>query len=840
MAESERGKDAPPSATVGHATELDLLPQHRKLIEASAISAEVALARGYRSVTDKRELDGLFGPVQQRVPGLLAPLYDVYGERRAYQLRPDDPRVKEGRTIKYETPRGLRMMLDCPPSTLEHVREPKVQLWITEGVRKADSLASFRIRALGLLGIDCWRGTNDRGGKTILEDWHGVALNGRTIVICFDSDAFQKPQIHRGTERLGRWLESRGAKLAFVYLPHRADGSKQGVDDFLAEHSRDELLARIETTWHPLPHSTVHRNRSAFDATTPLRPTGELLADVCGVLQRFMVLPSEHAAVAIALWVAHTWAFEAAYCTPYLGIRSAAKRSAKTRLEELLELVVRRPWRVAAASEAAMFRKIASDCPSLLLDVGDAIFGSKTEATEPLRALLNAGNRPGAAVARVVGEGANLVPVDFSVYCPKVLAGIITTRWPDTILDRSIIVTLQRKRPDEHVERLRHRKLAAETEALRAKLARWAHEHAEALAEAEPQLPAQLNDRAAEAWEPLLAIADLAGSEWGVRARRAAVKLADVGAESDAHGVLALAALRDVFGDQEALHTDPILKALNDDDQLPFGDYRKGAGLNSRGLAKLLEPYAIRPQRPYVEGVQARGYKREQFTDAWARYCPQKDDSETETPPGDGSDPSSRLKASSDGGFRHFSDPSHQSGQDGSKTAENPDEHWEQDGKADTTRHKGGATKKTDVSEAPPSDGQMTIEDCIEVAEKGLDGWHGRAVSELSDEELLAIFPGSTLGLESDVAECGCTRRTREWRLRGEGVDVTFTHVSNASYREAVNEGRDVLDKGKRSGWVWETTPLGRGQLWQCALCHPPVAELDVEWRDAPETEGGA
>jgi hypothetical protein len=194
---------------------VSLLPQHRALLDASAISEEVVRARGYRTVTEKRELDGIFGPVQRRAPGLLIPLRDVYGEQRSYQLRPDEPRIGgDGKAIKYEMPRGLKMMIDCPPATLEHIRNPRVMLWITEGVRKVDALVSVGLRGIALLGVDCWRGTNEMGGKTTLEDWFGVALNdGRRVVICLDSDAFQKPSLHRATEILGRWLETRGAEL---------------------------------------------------------------------------------------------------------------------------------------------------------------------------------------------------------------------------------------------------------------------------------------------------------------------------------------------------------------------------------------------------------------------------------------------------------------------------------------------------------------------------------------------------------------------------------------------------------------------------------------------------
>ena len=200
---------------------------------------------------------------------------------------------------------------------------------------------------------------------------------------------------------------------------------------------------------------------------------------------------------------------------------------------------------IAAASESAMFRKIAEQRPTLILDEVDAIFAGKAENAESLRGLLNAGNRPRAAVARVVGEGSNLKSVDFPVYCAKVLAGIGTDRWPDTILDRSIRITLKRKKKDESVARFRHRKAYAETEGLRQALAVWAAEHTQALHDAEPALPDELDDRAAEGWEALFAIADLAGPKFAEQARKAAIGLAkDAPADDDGHGVLLLKTLR--------------------------------------------------------------------------------------------------------------------------------------------------------------------------------------------------------------------------------------------------------------------------------------------------------
>jgi len=598
-----------------------LLPQHRELIEASAISEEVAKARGYFSVTEPKELNGMFGPSQRLAPGLVIPVLDAYGERVFFQLRPDNPRVKDGRILKYENPAGRTMVIDVPPATRRHLQNPKVTLWITEGIRKADSLASIGLRAVALNGAWNWRGKGEDGGTTALADWEAIALNDRRkVVICFDSDAFQNPGVHKATERLGRWLEKRGAEVSFVYLPPGEDGSKIGVDDFLAAgNGKEELLARVVREWRPLPSDPTSNGKPPEG---PLLPTGQLLDAVAEVLDRYVRLPSRRAALAVALWVLHTWALDGAHATPYLVIQSPVKRSGKTRLQETLELLVRDPWMIAAASESAMFRKIAEQRPTLILDEVDAIFAGKAENAESLRGLLNAGNRPRAAVARVVGEGANLKTVDFPVYCAKVLAGIGTDRWPDTILDRSIRVTLKRKKGDESVARFRHRKAHAETEALRAALAVWAAEHTQALHDAEPELPDELDDRAAEGWEALFAIADLGGEKFGEQARLAAVGLAkEAPADEDGQGVLLLQVLKGMFADTATLHTEKIIKDLNESEEQPFGGYRKGLGIDSRGLAKLLKPFEIRPKTIRFGEVTAKGYERRQFSDAWERYC---------------------------------------------------------------------------------------------------------------------------------------------------------------------------------------------------------------------------
>jgi hypothetical protein len=172
------------------------------LRNGSAISDAVILARGYRTITDTKELMALgFASYQCRAPGLLLPLHTTDGQLGPYVYRPDNPRVVEDkkkgklpdgtypcRVIKYEVPKGAGTRLDCPPMCLPMLGDPHVPLWITEGQKKADALASRGLCAIALLGVWNWTGKNDVGGTVFLADWDHVALNGRDVRIVFDSD----------------------------------------------------------------------------------------------------------------------------------------------------------------------------------------------------------------------------------------------------------------------------------------------------------------------------------------------------------------------------------------------------------------------------------------------------------------------------------------------------------------------------------------------------------------------------------------------------------------------------------------------------------------------------
>lgn len=347
----------------------------------------------------------------------------------------------------------------------------------------------------------------------------------------------------------------------------------------------------------------------------------DVLAAVEAFLRRYLALPSEHAAVAVTLWAAHAHALDAAESTPRLAFLSPEPECGKTRALEVLELLVPRPMLAVNATPAALFRAVADqqDRPTILFDEIDTVFGPKAKENEELRGLLNAGHRRSGVAYRCVGEGTAQEVRGFPAYAAVALAGI--GHLPDTILSRSIIIRMRRRRPDEPVLPFRRRIAEAEGRELRESLARWAHAVAAQLA-LDPEVPAGITDRAADLWEPLFAIADAAGGEWPERARAAALALlAEKREREPSLGVQLLKDIRAIFESTqaEALSTATLLEQLWQYEESPWSNLR-GRPLDARGLAKRLRDYGITPKTIRIGETTLRGYERAAFLDAWSRY----------------------------------------------------------------------------------------------------------------------------------------------------------------------------------------------------------------------------
>lgn len=348
-----------------------------------------------------------------------------------------------------------------------------------------------------------------------------------------------------------------------------------------------------------------------------------LLQELDNLLGRYVAFPNEHARLAVALWVLHCHAIDAAESTPRLAFLSPEKGSGKTRALEVLGLVVPRPMHAVNMSASALYRLVADKQPTLLLDEADTYLGNTiAKQHEDLRGLINAGHRRGAMVYRSEVAGKAVKVVDFPAFAACALAGIGDL--PDTILDRAIIVAMKRRAPDEHVEPFRERIARAEVADLPERIADWAKQYVETPRSEWPVMPTGISDRAADVWEPLLAIADEAGGDWPHRARDAALSLNAARAQRDPSlGVQLLADCRRLFNalGVDRLATEQLVHELTQLDDSPWGDLR-GKPLDARGLAKRLRRYDVRPGDHRFDDAVRKGYLREDFHDAWQRYLP--------------------------------------------------------------------------------------------------------------------------------------------------------------------------------------------------------------------------
>ena len=341
-----------------------------------------------------------------------------------------------------------------------------------------------------------------------------------------------------------------------------------------------------------------------------------LLDDVARHLSRYIAFPSEHALHAVVLWAAHTHAVEAFDSSPRLALLSPEPGSGKTRVLEVLESLVPRPMHALSASPAPIFRSIATARPTLLFDEVDALFKKRgtDDTAEAMRALLNAGHRRGAAIPRCVGP-THAVTL-FEVYAAAALAGLGDL--PDTLMSRSVIIRMRRRSPSEVVEQFRHRFAAPEGRNIGGRLAAWAESITATLQHACPELP--VTDRAADCWEPLVAIADAAGGHWPTTARSACAYLCKPEVRGEASlGLRLLADVRDAFGDDERLSTTALIERLVAMPEAPWGELY-GRELKPRDLAKRLHAYGISSTKVKVAGESLRGYRREDLWDTWQRY----------------------------------------------------------------------------------------------------------------------------------------------------------------------------------------------------------------------------
>ncbi len=431
------------------------------------------------------------------------------------------------------------------------------------------------------------------------------------ILVCGDHDLRDDGAPNTGLDAATAAAHEVGGILVMPEL----DGLKCDWNDVHAQRGLDAIKAAITAA---LQHE---------DTATSER--GSILDDVYVYLGKFVAYPSEAAQVAHCLWVAHTHLMEHWESTPRLALLSPEPGSGKTRAMELTETLVPRPVEAINVTSAYFFRKISDPqgLPTILHDEIDTIFGPKAKEHEEVRGVINAGHRRGASSGRCVMKGRTIETEEFPAFCAVAVAGL--GNLPQTILSRSVIIPMRRRAPGEVVQPYRRRIHAPEGHCLRDRLAAWA-QHIGHTLKTNPVMPDGLEDRNADVWEALLAVADAAGGDWPARARVAAVALVAANqGNQPSLGIRLLTDLRDFFETQQvdAAWTEEILMALHNLQEAPWGDL-KGKPLDSRKLSNFLRPYGIKSKQVKINLVNQRGYDRADLQDAWTRYLPLREEKE--------------------------------------------------------------------------------------------------------------------------------------------------------------------------------------------------------------------
>ena len=339
--------------------------------------------------------------------------------------------------------------------------------------------------------------------------------------------------------------------------------------------------------------------------------TAELLAGIEKKFRRYVVV-SKAIATATTLWVPFSYVIEIATHAPKLVFHFPDKDAGKTTALGVLHRLVARPYPAVEATGAAVFRIVDRLKPTLLLDEADKLFQRNTA----LAHIINTSwTNSGQKIPRVGPRG---VVVEYDCYGAQAIA-MKGLNLPDTTASRCILCMIWPKLPSEVVEDFSYLD-DDEFRTLRRMLARWAVDNAVALRDAKPEPAPGFNNRIQMNWRTLLAIADLAGGAWPKRARAAASELRKDDSSEPSDGIKALAAMEELLRTRTKITSAEVTTALTADPESEWNNFRGQGPISQTQFAALLKPYGIRP----VKLTRLNGYRREQFTMAFARLLQRK------------------------------------------------------------------------------------------------------------------------------------------------------------------------------------------------------------------------
>jgi hypothetical protein len=586
--------DSTPSLVVKEANNGNALVTCRAGCPTADVAAAVGLGMRDLFVADKpkrREIVATYDYTD--VNGELLFQAVRYAPKEFKQRRPD------GRGGWVWNLKGvLRVLYGLPH--VEATAEAGGTIYVVEGEQDADAAVLARVCATTCpMGAGKWK------------DAYSESLRGaERVVIVADRD-------DEGRKHARQVAASVSAHVEDVTIVEPVVG-KDLSDHLSAGHTIDELRP-------PGVNETDVVDR-ALSEPQPVEPEdGSAPLDAAARLLRRFVTAHKHVTHVCAAWLLHAYAIDVFWTTPRLIVESPEPECGKSMLFDTMGFLLERPVTDVSTTPATLVRTLATRTPPFLLDECDKTIGRRDAAQSETLALLlaiaNAGYRRGKTVSRCVGKDHE--PTEFPTFAPMAFAGL-NSKLDRAFRTRAISLWMDRAQPRQEFEWSED--LGDEFAALRARLRAWCDAHADEIRTAKPDRPAWMRGRLAEIWVPLMKVAHVAGGPWPRRIREAAEEL---GAKRrpddyDSSSVALLRATRDVFGDRDRIHTHDVIDGLNEVEDAAWAKWNDGEGVRPIDFTnRVIKHFKLHHSKSIqIRDRNRKGYEREWFEAAWARYAP--------------------------------------------------------------------------------------------------------------------------------------------------------------------------------------------------------------------------
>lgn len=390
----------------------------------------------------------------------------------------------------------------------------------------------------------------------------------------------------------------------------KATQQTQEYDEELADTGPDEQVSDTKSI------TSSNDPRVDSEALEPWQThvDGQILADELAALLKKHCVLEDHEIDAIVLWVISSYAIDSFRIFPRLALISPEKRCGKTTTLEVIASICKNSLSTSNLTPAAIFRYIDKHMTTLLIDEADTFMNGRDKE---LTGLINSGHtKSGAKVLRC--DGKDFSPKPFNTWAPMLLASIGDL--PDTIMDRSVVINLRRKKSYEHVDKL-SATLAEDSKHLRQKIKRWCIDNTPNIAACQSTPESVGNDRAADNWLPLHVIAAQINKDWEGRATKAYRSSTSV-PELELPTEL-LKDIKEIFTEtkNDKVRSKTLIEKLTSDPEKIWNTLPSSNALTLRSLAKMLRPYGIKSKvLRFSEGGTSRGYVTSDFADAFERY----------------------------------------------------------------------------------------------------------------------------------------------------------------------------------------------------------------------------